>query len=266
MKLFEDIETIEDIVDQPKGTIFYLHSFMGNFQMKKSLRNYYHEYNFFAINLPGHGNSKVKSINETRIPYCINLVKSYIEKHSLHNLIMIGHSLGGGIIASLNKIIPERISLNIFEAPANGAMLDNINVIKRLVPNNIEDTKFIINNLYYDPIKTFGSRLDSIIKYEYEKSKKFNIFKSNFEVEIVQQNTKIFDEGFKSIKIPSLVIIGEKDGILPKQLMINNFQKINNFNLELETILNASHAIYNEQKQTFLGLLDDFLKKNYAKK
>ncbi|WP_033159661.1 alpha/beta fold hydrolase [Mycoplasmoides alvi] len=266
INFWNNLETIEDIVPSPIGTIFYVHSFMGNFQMKKSLRNYYRLYNFYAINLPGHGKSPIRSKEEIKVPYCINLIKEYIEYKKIDNLIMIGHSLGGGIIAALNNIIPNKIKLNIFEAPANGVMLDNIKIVKKLISDEINDIEFIFRQLYYDPQKMFGCRLNWIIQQEYEKNKKFKIFKENFELETVIKNTQIFDLGFKNIKKPSLIIIGEKDGILPMDLMINNIKQINNSYLQLKIIKNTAHAIYAEQKNIFLNMMDDFLQAHDNKK
>ncbi|WP_027124152.1 alpha/beta fold hydrolase [Mycoplasmoides pirum] len=261
--MLTNIEKFEKKTFNSKGTFFYLHSFMGNFQMKNSFFNYYKDYDIYAINLPGHGNSKLNNIEEIKVSYCINLVKKYIEDLNLKNLILFGHSLGGGIIAALNQLIPERIKLNIFEAPANSVMLENLEVIKKLIPNNINDTKFIIEQMYFDPIKTFGSRLNYVIESEYKRCiEKFKIFANNFKKETVIYNTTLFDNGFKNIKKPSLVILGEKDGILPTNLMLKHLSNMNNNHLKLFIVAKSGHAIYSEQKFEFLKLIDGFLNKN----
>lgn len=260
-EILNQLETIENKVKNSKGIIFYAHSFTGNFQMKLELKNYFSNYDFYAINLPAHGNSPIISNEQIKISYSVKIMKKFIEENNLTEIIMIGHSMGGGIIAILNKLIPERIKCNIFEAPACGVMYLNNKVISKLIPDKLEDTKEIYSKLYYDPVKLFGNNLNKIIQNSYNTTKTiFSIYRPNFTKETLLKNSILYDEGFKSIKKPSLVILGENDGILPTNLMIEYFENINS-KIKRVIVKKAAHAIFYEHKNKFIKIIDSYLQK-----
>lgn len=262
-KILDKIEYTVEIVNNPIGTIFYIHSFMGTYQNKLSLREHYSNFNFYALNLPGQGRSIITKDDDIDLLHSLDILKSFINYFKLSNLIMIGHSLGGGMVAALNSILNnEQIKMNIFEAPANGIMGQNYQIISQLVPETIDDMKMIINKMYYDPQKIYGSRLQSLINYEYNIIRqKYLPLKKNVNYEITKRNGDIFDLGFSKINKPSIIIMGESDGILPTELMETHFKKISP-NIEQKIISHAAHLVYYEQPEAFLKITDDFINKN----
>lgn len=262
-EILDKIEYTTELVNNPLGTIFYIHSFMGTYQNKLSLRDHYSNFNFYALNLPGQGRSIIKKDSDIDLLHSLDILKSFINYFKLNDLIMIGHSLGGGMVAALNSILDSRqIKMNIFEAPANGIMEKNYQIISQLVPDTIDDMRMIMNKMYYDPEKIYGSRLESLIKYEYNIIRqKYLPLKKNVNYEITKRNGNIFDLGFSKIIKPSIIILGEADGILPTELMQVHLKDINP-NIEQNIVNQAAHLVYYEQPDNFLKITDDFINKN----
>lgn len=262
-EILDKIEYTQEIVKNPLGTIFYIHSFMGTYQNKLSLRDHYSNFNFYALNLPGQGRSVITKDSDIDLFHSLDILKSFINYFQLSDLIMMGHSLGGGMVAALNSILESKqIKMNIFEAPANGVMEKNYQIISQLVPETIDDMRMIMNKMYYDPSKIYGSRLESLIKYEYNIIRqKYLPLKKNVNYEITKRNGNIFDLGFSKITKPSVIILGESDGILPTELMQEHFKKICP-NIEQNIISHAAHLVYYEQPENFLKITDNFINKN----
>ncbi len=261
--MLANIETYKRTVARPKGTVLYLHSFMGNFQMKNSLFNHLSDYDVYALNMPGHGKSPLEGEDKINMPRFVELAKEFAEGEDLNGIILIGHSLGGGIGAALNSLIPGRVRLNVFEAPACGVMLQNADTVRRLVPKSLADSEFVMERMYSDPRQIFGNRLKAVIAQEYERCKEtFAPFDKMFGQSEMVFNTRMFDSGFANIKRPTLVILGEADGILPTPLMREHLRAIGNPFIRVAEVPGAGHAVYSERKAAFLGLLEEFLDEN----
>lgn len=264
-EILKGIEYLASPVEHAKGTIFYCHSFMGTYQYKHSLRKHYANYNYYALNLPGQGKSAYTNEKQFDLDYSIQVLLAFIDYFKLQDMIMIGHSRGGGIVAVLNELIGEKIKMNILEAPASGAMLLNYDVIKVLIPNSISDAKVIVDALYYDAAKTLGSHYDGFIQKQFsEVSNEFGKFRHMLNKAAVIKDGKSFDNGYKKIIRPTLFILGEKDGILPPWQTVNHLKDLNP-DFYFEIIPKAGHLVFHEQTNQFLQLSDAFIVKYQGK-
>ena len=66
------------------------------------------DYRVVAIDLAGHGNSSVGRHEHTMMSYATD-VQAVMDKESIQKAILIGHSLGGGVIAEAARIMPEKV-------------------------------------------------------------------------------------------------------------------------------------------------------------
>lgn len=77
------------------------------------------EYNFYLLNLPGHNNLPVKKSEMTIKAYAEKIV-GWIKQSRLKNIILIGHSMGGAIVAEVAaKLGPKYIKSVVLVAPYN---------------------------------------------------------------------------------------------------------------------------------------------------
>jgi pimeloyl-ACP methyl ester carboxylesterase len=67
----------------------------------------------FAPTIAGHGKGANKNVNHTR---CTQSLVDYIVDKDLTDIVLLGHSFGGTIIAKVAEVIPDRIRRLIFFA------------------------------------------------------------------------------------------------------------------------------------------------------
>ncbi|WP_027120172.1 alpha/beta fold hydrolase [[Mycoplasma] testudinis] len=261
-EILKNLDFIADPVENSKGTILYCHSFMGSYQNKNQLRKHYNEYSYFAINLPGQGESPIQRPSDIELGYSMRIMLAFIDYFELNDIIMIGHSHGGGIIAKLNEIMPEKIKLNILEAPASGATRYNYEIIKCLIPKTLDEAYLLMNALYCDPKSVFGSHYDLYIKEDFKQTEaRFGVFRPLIKLETLIAEGDYFDGGYKSIKKPTLIILGAHDGILPPQQTISHIQKLNK-RILFVVVPDCAHLIFHQQMNKFYALCDTFIKKH----
>lgn len=65
-------------------------------------------YNLITIDLAGHGHSSSNRRDYTVLSFA-NDVKAVIEKENIDQAILIGHSMGGGVIAEAARLMPEKV-------------------------------------------------------------------------------------------------------------------------------------------------------------
>ena len=66
------------------------------------------EYKVITIDLAGHGHSSSNRLTNTRESFSED-VKAVIERENISKAILIGHSLGGGVIAKSAELMPEQV-------------------------------------------------------------------------------------------------------------------------------------------------------------
>ena len=66
------------------------------------------DYKVITIDLAGHGNSSSNRLDYTMVSFA-NDVKAVIEKDNISHAILIGHSMGGGVIAEAARLMPEKV-------------------------------------------------------------------------------------------------------------------------------------------------------------
>lgn len=250
---WDNIETYISKVDNPKGNILFLHGFTGNFNNKISFRNFFSDYNFFGINMPGHGNSKYDSIDQLNQDYYVNLVVEFINLNQLDNLIILGHSMGGGIAILVYSKLKDKIAKLILEGPANKAVLENRDLSKKLIPNSYEETKEIMSKLFYEPAKFFGSQqvFELYCLNEYNTiNKKYRNLINLLNIDLM---TKFFNDiqvNLSNIQVPTLLVMGKHDEIVPYQSTIQNFTtNVNSKYLAIIECDQCSHLPLTENKE-----------------
>lgn len=66
------------------------------------------EYRVITIDLAGHGNSSSNRTDYSMLSFA-NDVTAVMEREGIHRAILIGHSMGGGVIAKVSQLMPEKI-------------------------------------------------------------------------------------------------------------------------------------------------------------
>ena len=75
---------------------------------QKQLSTFSKNYQVITIDLAGHGNSSLGRLDYTMISFAKD-VKAVIEKDNINQAILIGHSMGGGVIAEVARLMPNKV-------------------------------------------------------------------------------------------------------------------------------------------------------------
>ena len=251
-----------DIKDATFSNLVYFHAFTGSFKNKKFLFDKLSNCNIYAFDMPGHGESKIIDDNEINIHNFINLATEFIIDFDIKNIILFGHSMGGGIcnIINGNSQINSRVKKIILEAPANPATQKNYDaIIKKLIPNSIEEMELITNELFYDPIQFFGSQKNYLrfVNFEFSKLNKLQVLKQIIEITNYKViNIEATDFILNNNK-PSLLILGKQDEIIPHEETLEIFSKNKNF--EILSVDKAKHLPILEGKDFVFEKIVSFI-------
>lgn len=161
-----------EVIKAKKGSninLVFIHGTGCNKKFLKSLALMFNEYNCYLIDLPGHGNSDSTGYEFDNY---VKAISSIVKK--LHNVVLIGHSLGGTLVlktASLHlKSILGVVTLNssaswydldkefmkkvhngiidleyLMEASGDTDNEDVINALKTMEPNGVTIVDFLID-------------------------------------------------------------------------------------------------------------------------
>ena len=75
---------------------------------QKQLSVFSKNYQVIAIDLAGHGNSSIDRFDYTMLSFAKD-VKAVIEKEKISKAILIGHSMGGSVIAEAARLMPKKV-------------------------------------------------------------------------------------------------------------------------------------------------------------
>ena len=75
---------------------------------QKQLSTFSKNYQVITIDLAGHGNSSLGRLDYTMISFAKD-VKAVIEKDNINQAILIGHSMGGGVMAEVACLMPKKV-------------------------------------------------------------------------------------------------------------------------------------------------------------
>jgi len=66
------------------------------------------DYQVITVDLAGHGNSSSNRIDYTMLSFAKD-IKAVIDREGINRAILIGHSMGGGVIAEASQLIPKEV-------------------------------------------------------------------------------------------------------------------------------------------------------------
>ncbi|UVD81870.1 alpha/beta hydrolase [Mycoplasma iguanae] len=245
---------------KPEKPIVFVHGFNSSYQVHQNFYENYHENDYYSISLPG--NNLLEATNEQlNVYYYAKLIATFIESKNLKNVILMGHSMGGGIIALAYQLIPQLIDRMIFIAPMNKTSLSLKKVFFRdYFPQNFEGEKNFMKNLFYNP--TFLEDVDYLIKAR--KNFNFNLYNNKNIWKLGKSLPNInlmndIEKGLNQIKVKTLLILGQKDGIINRDDAKEYFEK-NVENIEVKIMPKTGHLMFKENIDGYIEIIDNFLK------
>lgn len=167
-----------DVEGGSKPLVLFVHGYNASSTSFTSIKKLERNYRVVVMDMPGFGKSKTDA--EITFQLLVDSVNHVIEEIG-EELILVGHSLGGGVIAAVEN---THVKHKILISPFNPLLANktDINELKKiLVPSDIEEAKYSLskvvwnkgNDLYWNNIDFNAKHF--LAKVENEKDKMSHI-------------------------------------------------------------------------------------------
>jgi pimeloyl-ACP methyl ester carboxylesterase len=209
-----------------------------------------------ALDLPGFGLSDKPEIDYT-IGRFADVVAGFMRKTGIEKASVVGHSLGGYIAAQLaaEHYLVDRLVL----IDTSGMLGAATPLLKQYLDAAMNPTKksvrAVFEQLVADPIRIPEALVDAFI-YRMSQAGANHAFQSTFDNSVY---TQIGVEKLKRIKVPTLIIWGRKDRLIPLQYCRPFQESIKGSSVVI--VEDAGHAPFAEKPAIASELLHKFLKR-----
>ena len=252
-----------------KGVIIYVHGFSSTYYLHHQffLANNFEEYDYFSINFKGHKISDTQTkLSEYDINQYANELINEIKKHHLTNIILIGHSMGGGIaLLAYQKLASKIIKIILVNAinPAIYKSSIGLKYLLNVIKNKRSELKIIET---YEKIKSdnpLKNTLEAYLNFELERFlvKKRKFLFLGFKLISPILYTKLVNI-YKTITVPTLFISGKNDVVIPSNPTKRFIKKINNPYIKFVSILNTKHIPFVEDFDKYNEIVWNFINNN----
>jgi len=226
-------------------------------------------YKVIAIDLKGFGKSEKPLDERYSIHDQARIVVDFIEKKDLKNLTIIGHSYGGGVTLAttlrMQEMFPNRLKrivlidsiaydqklplfVNILRAPLLGQLGTTV------LPPEVQ-TRSILKLAYFDDDKILDEAVSVYAEPLRKADGRYALLKTA--EQIIPENIKSFSKRYKSILLPSLLIWGREDEIVPISIGERLSQAIPNSRFRV--LENCGHIPHEEMPEETIRIIMEFL-------
>ncbi len=227
----------------PKKNLIFLHGWGVSSKIFKPLFYFLrNDFEIYAVDLPGFGAAPIE--NQMSLKDYAEFVLDFIQKNKIKDPIVAGHSFGGAAAAKSALLYPESISKLVLIGSAAirepdlkiRALAKAAKIFKKFFPEKSRAAVLKILNLG----ETDYAKIENpVLKETFKK-----IIKENLAAELA------------AIKIPTLVVWGEKDEATPLKEGIKTAELIRG--AELVVVKNAGHFMFLEKPNEFAKIIKKF--------
>lgn len=239
------------------NTIMLVHGLGASAERWEHVIPYFRKnYHVIAPDLPGFGLSDKPSIDYT-IDFFVRTLFEFIDNLEIQNSILIGSSLGGQIITELAIAEPKLINKMILVSPS-GAVNYSTLALNAYIGAAISPTQKNVKKAF-SMMNGQNKDVDSQTVEEFIKRINMPNAKSAFLSAIISnKESKISCEKLANVSVPSLVIWGEHDPVIPKKNADLFFSCMKN--CQFVEMKKCGHTPFVEEPEKFSKIVLEFLK------
>lgn len=221
-----------------RKAVLIIHGFAGGTYDEERLANYLERrmgLDVFTFTLPGHEKKSFKTVKYTEWISASEKMLNTIVDYGYREIYVIGHSMGG-VIASYLASKYSCIKKVVLAAPAFSYMATTNKTVDK-IKGGIEalkknDTDEVLTRFLKLPVTSINEFMLLVKKYK---------------------------DTYLKIKVPVLMIQGDKDTIVPMQSTVNVYNDLNVINKKLVIIKGGTHDIFRGKSEEPFTEVDKFL-------
>lgn len=223
------------------------------------------KYRLISIDLPGHGLTGPNNQRDYSAKTTINSVTSVLDALNVPSATWVGNSMGGWIVWRAALEVPNRVNAIVLVDASGAQTAEKIkpylgarlaqNPLGRLALKNYSP-KFLVKSSLEDTIADPSKLSDATIDRYWE----LLLYPGNRQAVLDRALTPREDDVFKtigSIKVPTLIIWGDKDSVIPQSHGAAFNKEIKGSKLSI--IKDAGHLPMEETPAEFANILDLWL-------
>ena len=255
--------------------ILCLHGFGANlYSWRHLVEPLSPKHRLIMVDLKGHGLSPKPRDNKYSIYHQAAIILNFIDKQDLKNLTLIGHSFGGGVALAtaitlienepglLKKLIlidniayeqPLPFFIKLLRTPLLGSTLPRLLSSKSKV-------KMILKLAYYDNEKITEDMVEEYAKAIAMPGGNYALRQTAEQLIPNEEEIHKFTSRFSTINVPTLIIWGREDRIVP--LEVGQKLEKNISNSEFHIIDSCGHIPHEERTEKSLPLIEGFINSN----
>jgi pimeloyl-ACP methyl ester carboxylesterase len=106
---FDSERIAYDVAGKGKTSLIFIHGWSCDGRYwQKQIPVFAKEYQVITVDLAGHGHSSLYRSEFSMLSFA-NDVKAIVDKENITKAILIGHSMGGGVIAEAARLMPKKV-------------------------------------------------------------------------------------------------------------------------------------------------------------
>lgn len=243
--------------------ILFIHGFADNPKWFFPIFENINDRDIYCVELPGHYETPLIDKKQLSPTNLANEVIDLIKKINLKKIILMGHSMGGGIASIVTSRTKELVEKLILVTPMNyrGCLLfEAINFMFKFSPKSKKGVYRFYNVLVNKKnVRQLATLTSQALINNFKSHRK--IYKTLGRNMASLKNLRILKKAEKEIKCPLLLIVGKHDGCINPKSTTKWFNK-NVKNAQIITFLESGHMPFFEERNNFLQTILNFINQN----
>ncbi len=261
-------------IDEGKGDVVLLiHGLASNAGFwRYNIPELSKHFHVIALDLPGYGKSE-KGNYSYKMTFFAQTIKNFLDDLKIDKVNFVGHSMGGQIGIWFSIMYPEKVNKLILASSAGfekfnkgeGEWLKSVVNVRSIKSTNEEGVRRNLSNNFYN----WNNKLEWMVeeRVRMSKAKEFDLFARAVSKSVAGMIDEPTYNKLDQIKVPTLIIYGNKDGLIPNPYLHPGFAA-DIFTIGKEKIIGSvlveikdcGHMIMIERPVEFNRAIIEFLK------